>query len=377
MVTGLQRPWEHGKTRDPTWCNALIHQVSGEDWNAVQLALSTASPSVSAYNPRLTPLYVNVGAGIQTPSAEQAQNYDRAQTQRKEAIVGQGQVGSISAAAIANFDANTSAASVQLIELSERLSELRRLSDANGGEELSIQYALEAPLTLVSRREGQTVPVLRHTTSANFYHVATPVLTAAVFREAELSNSSGFDLLGGRVNIYLDGEFTGRTDIPSIARGQNLALGFGVDGQLRARRTVADRRDSVQGGNRQVTVTGEIVLDNFKTTPVTVQVRERTPFNEDSASLRVSIGEMSHPLSEDPDYLRFQKPKGVLLWDLSVNPGTGDTVTTLRYSYSLEFDKNLTLQDISNEQKSRLREEFLNETRRAALKGKESIKWKK
>ena len=248
MVTGLQRPWEHGKTRDPTWCNALIHQVSGEDWNAVQLALSTASPSVSAYNPRLTPLYVNVGAGIQTPSAEQAQNYDRAQTQRKEAIVGQGQVGSISAAAIANFDANTSAASVQLIELSERLSELRRLSDANGGEELSIQYALEAPLTLVSRREGQTVPVLRHTTSANFYHVATPVLTAAVFREAELSNSSGFDLLGGRVNIYLDGEFTGRTDIPSIARGQNLALGFGVDGQLRARRTVADRRDSVQGG---------------------------------------------------------------------------------------------------------------------------------
>jgi uncharacterized protein (TIGR02231 family) len=43
--------------------NALIHQVSGEDWKEAKLALSTASPKTSAYNPRLAPLYVDVTTG--------------------------------------------------------------------------------------------------------------------------------------------------------------------------------------------------------------------------------------------------------------------------------------------------------------------------
>lgn len=43
--------------------NAIVQQVSGEDWSDVKLALSTASPSVGAYNPQLSPLLVRVQPG--------------------------------------------------------------------------------------------------------------------------------------------------------------------------------------------------------------------------------------------------------------------------------------------------------------------------
>lgn len=344
--------------------NALIHQVSGEDWNEAKIALSTASPKTSAYNPRLAPLYVGISSDAAAQAADgNAASYKSAVAKRNDAIKSQYRGTSMDEIASQNFLANDSAASVQLIELSERLSELR-LMDQDGEDDLSIRYELPSPVTLVSRRDAQMVPVLHHQSPANFYHVSVPILTTSVFREAELANTTSRDLLGGQVNIFLDGEFKGRTDIPSIAQGRTFTLGFGVDGQIKARRTLVDRREDVQGGNRQVAITAEITIDNFKQEPVKLRIRERMPFMEDDAKLRVSIGETSHVLSANADYIRYEKPKGILRWDLEAPPGSLDKSTALRYTYSLEFDKSLTLRDISQEQKQRAQQEFLQESKK-------------
>ncbi len=340
--------------------NALIHQVSGEDWKEAKLALSTASPKTSAYNPRLAPLYVDVTTGGGGSPHANADSYKAAVDEKNVAIKSQFRGKSTDEIASQNFRANDSAASVQLIELSERLSELR-LMDQGGEEDLSIRYELSTPISVVSRRDAQMVPVLQHQSPADFYHVAVPILTTSVFREAELANATGRDLLGGQVNVFLDGEFKGRTEISSVARGRTFTLGFGVDGQVKARRTLVDRRDDVQGGNRQVSVSSEIIIDNFKQEAVKIRLRERMPFMEDATNLRVSIGEMSQPLSANADYLRYEKPKGILRWDIEAPPGSLDKSTSLRYTYSLEFDKSLTLRDISKEQKQRAQQEFLQE----------------
>ena len=342
--------------------NALIHQVSGEDWNDAKISLSTASPKTSAYNPRLAPLYVGVSNTTTSPNASSnAAFYKTAVEKRNVAIKSQYLGKSMDEIASQNFLANDSAASVQLIELSERLSELR-LMDEGGEEDFSIRYELATPVTLISRRDAQMVPVIHHSSPAKFYHVAVPILTTSVFREAEIMNTSSRDFLGGQVNIFLDGEFKGRTDIPSIARGRTFTLGFGADGQVKARRALVDRREDVQGGNRQVSITAEVTLDNFKQQAVSLRIRERIPFMEDATNLRVSTGEMNHPLSADADYVRYEKSKGILRWDLEIPPGSAEKSTALRYNYSLEFDKNLTLRDISQEQKSRAQKEFINDS---------------
>ncbi len=348
--------------------NAIVHQVSGEDWSAVKLALSTASPSVGAYNPQLSPLFVRVQTGAaqeQSQTAAQSK-YSQALTHRQEALARQFRGNSIDEMLRANFAANESAASVQLMELTERIGNLRAL-EGGKAEQGSVVYAIERPVSLQSRRDAQMVPVLAGRMKSKFYHVAAPVLTSSVFREASLGNNTGRDLLGGKVNVFLDGEFTGRTDIPTIASGQGFAISFGVDSQLRARRSLADRAEIVQGGNRQFSFTYEIVVDNFKQAPVRLILRDRTPNTGDIDTLRVALGETSHPLSQDADYQRFDKPKGLLMWDVEIKPGAGPAATTLRYAYSVEYDKSLTLQDIGGPEKDRMREEFMQKAR--ATKG--------
>ena len=93
-----------------------------------------------------------------------------------------------------------------------------------------------------------------------------------------------------------------------------------------------------------------------------MRIRERIPFMEDTSDLRVSTGEMSHPLSANADYVRYEKSKGILRWDLEVPAGSAEKSTALRYAYSLEFDKSLTLRDISQEQKKRAQKEFVNDS---------------
>jgi uncharacterized protein (TIGR02231 family) len=346
--------------------NAIVHQVSGEDWSHVKLALSTASPSVGAYNPQLSPLFVRVQQGAaQEESRTVAQTkYSQALTLRQEALARQFRGNSIDEMLRANFSANESAASVQLMELNERIGNLRAL-EGGKSEQGSVVYAIERPVSLQSRRDAQMVPVLSGRMKSKFYHVAAPVLTSSVFREASLGNNTGRDLLGGKVNVFLDGVFTGRTDIPTIASGQGFAISFGVDSQLRARRSLVDRSEIVQGGNRQFSFTYEIVVDNFKETPVRLILRDRTPNTGDVDTLRVGMGESSHPLSKDADYQRFDKPKGLLMWDIEVKPGAGPSATTLRYAYTVEYDKSLTLQDIGGQEKDRLREEFIQKGRAA------------
>ena len=349
--------------------NAIVHQVSGEDWSDVKLALSTASPSEGAYNPQLSPLFVRVQPGVDAGEESRAaaqSKYSQALASRQEALVRQFRGNSINEMLLANFAANDSAASVQLMELTERIGNLRALEDGKS-EPGSVVYNIERPVSLQSRRDAQMVPVLSGRMKSKFYYVAAPVLTSSVFREASLNNNTGRDLLGGKVNVFLDGEFTGRTDIPTIASGQGFAISFGVDSQLSARRSLVDRTENVQGGNRQFFFTYEIVVDNFKQAAARLILRDRMPNTGESDTLRVAAGETSQPLSQDADYQRFDKPKGLLMWDLEIKPGAGPSATTLRYSYSAEYDKNLTVQDIGGPEKERVLEEFMQKAR--ATKG--------
>ena len=171
--------------------NAIVQQVSGEDWSDVKLALSTASPSVGAYNPQLSPLFVRVqtgGAKEESRTAAQTK-YAQAQASRQEALVRQFRGNSVDEMLQANFAANESAASVQLMELTERIGNLRAI-EGGKAEPGSVVYNIERPVSLQSRRDAQLVPVLAGRMKSKFYHVAAPVLTASVFREASLNNLS-------------------------------------------------------------------------------------------------------------------------------------------------------------------------------------------
>ncbi|HUT35001.1 MAG TPA: DUF4139 domain-containing protein [Planctomycetota bacterium] len=328
--------------------NALVHQMSGEDWTGVSLTLSTASPALAAQGPGVAPFRVSLAqAAGQQPAQgkdvagkfQMAQKRLRESAGRQQALVG------AKDNLDANWEMNRAANDGQWAELAagrEVLDAMRREPGTTEGP--SVSYALATPVSLASRADQQMLRIQDMELASQFYHVATPVLTAFVYREAEMTNSAAEVLLGGPVSVYLDGHFVGRGELPTVARGESFVMGFGADPQLRARRELLDKSESVQGGNREVSLKVRLAIENYKDTEVKVRLFDRIPLPERKSDIRVTLGEMgTDKLSDDKLYLRLGQPKGILRWDITVPAkASGEKSRLLEYSYKIELDRNLT-----------------------------------
>ena len=266
--------------------------MSGEDWKDVKLTLSTASPSIAATRPVLTPLHIvsvdptrlnregesaePASDPFEEPAADdQADEFaEMVQALREQQQAAEAE--SVSdpwtyASDERDLALNTLANRLQEIELKAASRSWQTLApDVN--EDLGIQvYALSQPVSLDARREQQLVQILETQLAGEIYHVATPLLSTYAYREAELTNTQPCGLLGGPATVYLDDRFVGCTQIPSTASGQSLTIGCGADQQVRTRRELRDKQDQVQGGNRQLKFVYRLVLSNFKDEPVAVR----------------------------------------------------------------------------------------------------------
>ncbi len=331
---------------------AVVVQTSGEDWNGVQLNLSTASPDTSAAGPSLTPFRVQVvdnfamgGLGVEMQAASNSVDF-----QSRSAELRQQQSAVESQYAAKNSEAdnrtrdvalNAVANTLQSMELQVASGQLKSLA-ADAADQLANQvYPIEQAISLASQPEQQFVQILRTELTGELYHVATPLLSSFAYREADLVNDRREGLLGGPATVYLDHRFVGQTAIPSIASGQHLIVGFGADPQVRTRRELLDKLDEVQGGNRHLTFKVRLVLANFKDEPVEIRLFDRLPLAGQTSQVSVQPLEFDQPVSKDGLYARLQRPKGVLRWDLLVPAERfGEAAYDVDYSFRVEFDRN-------------------------------------
>ena len=208
---------------------------------------------------------------------------------------------------------------------------------------LAVSYPLAGRHSLASRDDLQTIQIAALEVPAEFYRLAQPTLTRYVYRQAQLANSSQTVLLQGKVNAYLDGKFAGTGTVPLVRPGQRFTAGFGVDTRLTARQRLVSRYEKVMGGNMEIELTNQILLENFSDEPIAVRVLDRYPVPSEEKIL-VSFLDAKPKLSADPVYERFEKPRNILRWDVDVPAkATEDKALGLQYQFKLMYPKSLRL----------------------------------
>jgi len=203
---------------------------------------------------------------------------------------------------------------------------------------------LPTRLTIPSRNDEQVIEIAKLDMTPKFYYKAVPVLTPNVYRLADLTNSTDHVLLPGDATMYLNGDFVGQTRLPLVAAGKPFTAGFGVDPQLQVSRTLLDRTRTTQGGNQVLTFKYRIMLSSYKTTPVPVQVWDRTPHAETAQTLAINVTNPKPELSTDPLYVRDEKTRGILRWDVTIDPKQhGEKAMSIDYEFKMELDKNVNI----------------------------------
>jgi hypothetical protein len=341
---------------------AAIQQMSGEDWGDVAMTLSTATPSLVSRAPELKAMTVSLaGLEVNKPAGQVAYalKKDEFAQQRKELEkarnIGQAgpQSGPVSAGAFqaqwagerdADRGLNTLAVDEQMLDLlaSDKVvrSATREPATDKDGK-LSITYSLAARTSLPSRADRQQVQIASLSMPAEFYKVATPVLTEFVYDEARAINASPMVLLAGPAATYVEGRFVGGGQVPTVSTGEPFIVGLGIDSSLRASRELVEKGESVQGGNRVVDLTYRLAVENFGDEPAKVRLLDRLPKAKES-EVKLTLVDPGQPLA--PEAVQSQKKDGILRWDISA-PGKsgGEKAWALEYKFRLEHDKQMTL----------------------------------
>jgi hypothetical protein len=348
---------------------AAMTQQTGEDWTNVAITLSTAAPLLNAAPPDLLALEVSITPGGQLAGTrggqpvpgspgggpgggqggfampnssaylkdldKQSQGLrDRAQSRlnnKEEAAGGK--------------DANDAAAIEQYRDLFVSREDVRRgdAPDVFGGGP-SVTYRLKDKISLPSRNDDQVLEITKLELTPKFYYKAVPILTPHVYKLADLTNATDYILLPGEATMYIGTDFVGQTRLPLVAIGKPFTVGFGADPQLQVQRKLIDKTQTTQGGNQVLTFKYRILLSSYKTNTVDVQVWDRMPHAEAMQTIAVSLVKSDLKLSEDSLYLRDERPKNLLRWDVKLEPKhNGEKALAIEYEYKIEFDRNVNI----------------------------------
>lgn len=356
-----QYKFRAGKPNEPVQLEylAAVSQNTGEDWNQVQIVLSTAQPMLNAAPPELKALEVSlapvtaaspnvpnravqsvVAPSLDHLSPQQLQMQSRELRSKALKDFRENRTDS------ANLAINDAAAIEQWCEINpaaNAASERPSDPDQAGQEGPSVTFRLPATLSLPSRRDEQILPITRLDLKPDYYYKAVPVLTSHVYRQADLVNQSDYVLLPGEATMYLDSDFVGRSTLPLIAIGARFTVGFGSDPQLQVQRKLLDRSRTIQGGNQVLKYDYRILVSSYKNEPAKLQLWERLPHAE-NPNIAITLVSQTPELCKDPLYLREERTKNLLRWDLTIEPhSSGEKAVTVSYQYRVELDRQMQL----------------------------------
>jgi uncharacterized protein (TIGR02231 family) len=259
-------------------CEAVVWQRTEEDWKDVEMAFSTARPTLGANPPRL------VEDRLYLRDKTQQEKHTVEVTIREETIQTTGEGGARPAEGMPGLD--------------------------DGGEPLTLK-ALHR-VTLPSDGHPHRVPLFQFTAPANAELVGTPEHSPLVHRVARFANKGSSVLLAGPVDLVRTSGYVGRAQLTFAGVGEKVKLGFGSEDALRIARQVETKLDTNRlTGRKTRTHFVKLFLSNTGSRPEQIAIEERMPVSEVEAVEVELLKDKAKPaptkVSQD-GIIRFEVP---------------------------------------------------------------------
>jgi uncharacterized protein (TIGR02231 family) len=277
---------------------AEITQNTGEDWQDVDLAVSTVRTAKGGNAPDLRPLIVRYQA---PPRLEPR-----------------------AAMAPASMLPTPPAAGVPLQArksevANDKLAATEQEAEADTGGFQAV-YRIAGRVSVAANEGTKSFRIASAAIVPDLLVRAVPALDSTAFLEASFKHAEDVPLLPGRVALYRDDIFVGRGQIPMYSRDEIVHLGFGADDAVKIARSTVRQTE----GSAGIISTAKTELRSFKTTvrnghdvPIHVVVEDQIPVSEnDDVKVEMMTTTTTPPTERDVGNRR-----GVLAWSFDAMPG--------------------------------------------------------
>lgn len=284
---------------------AEVNQKTGENWQEVEMSLSTSQPMGFRDLPELSPCYLKK----YTPPRE---------------VIHANQM--IMSSAPRPMSKSRQASDADFEEL--RDAPIAEVNDQG----VSMHFELPHAVSIPSKDSSTRVNIVTLSLPTEVDLLIVPKITAEAFRRVKLTNDSKFTLMPGRVALFFDGEYLGESYFELIPAGGKKEISFGADQRIVVEREILQQEVSkkiLQDRNARV-YKYQIKITNPSNETLKAEIQENIPVSrEDDIKVRLDVVE---PKPTKVDELNR------MTWNLSLSP---HSTTLLRYEFSVEAPRDV------------------------------------
>jgi uncharacterized protein (TIGR02231 family) len=305
---------------------AQVKQSTGEDWNDVNIVLSTAKVNVSGSLPEPEPWFLR-------PYQPRQERWNKSIALESSMPGAKVNVGSPAA----SFDAVGG----------EILREVNKAEYAYSVQEekgVSVVYKITKPATVKSDGAEYKLPVSAQVLKSAFSYSAYPRLSPFAYLGSKVTNAKELQLLGGRVNVFLDGDFVGVSQIKNVAPQEEFDLYLGVDENVKVKRELLEKKvdetliANIAATTKRTIYRYKVTLENYKPKNIKAKLFEAIPISQDDR-IKVKMDKVSlEPKEKD-----YKDKKGVWLWELELAPKEKKEIF---FSYVIEHPREMEIEGL-------------------------------
>lgn len=295
---------------------AQISQRTGEDWNNVNVTLSTLRPNAGTQLPQLKPWVLDF---MPEPRAGVANRYNN------ELALGSLQ----EAPAIASTQQKVMRKSVTT-PLSQQHS---RLIYAD----FSAEYIVPNLISLSSGSNKRRFALSSQQLDSTIKLASSPRFDPRVMILATVKYQDEFPLLAGSISLYRNGNFVGATSLKQKLSGEKIELSFGEDDKVSLKFSPdpdKKRKDGLLFGKRKVVERHyKVSVTSNHSKPFPISISDVLPVASEESIKVKSLGVL-------PTKRGLDGKKGVVSWDKTL---LAKTELQIQYGYSVSYPEDETV----------------------------------
>jgi uncharacterized protein (TIGR02231 family) len=260
----------------------MVQQSTGENWEQVSLALSTARPSQAAILPELQPRYLQVYTPPPAPvpltalpaGAYQPQAMPLSRAAKKHAPGASDEETAPSLMGAFTFGG----AAEELLPAPAPASVVTATVEQAG---TAYVFRVGRSVDIPSDNSPHKTTIALDSLPCEFDYVSAPVIEQNVHLRATVTNTTERVLLLGDSSIFLSGEYVGTTKVKMTAPREQFEIFLGIDDTIKVKREETERSVEkgtiLQGDLRRTTYGYRIIVHNYAAFPRNIVLRDQLP----------------------------------------------------------------------------------------------------
>lgn len=302
---------------------AQVFQNSGEDWDNIQLNISTNNPFQNKTLPTMHPWYIDY-------NNYQMQEKDRSDKKKSLEI---------------NRNVNYSPAPATQAE--EVLMDAvytnnngvayNALTSANFttvvDHMISAEFQIDLPYSIKSNNEQHMVLIKNMNIPASYRYYSIPKLDQQAYLIAELTNLADLQLVPAPANIFFDGSYIGETYLNPSQLDDTINFSLGKDPNIIIRRALMKNecKEKIVGNMKERIMSYNIEMRNLKSAPIDIVILDQIPITT-NPEIEISALEL--------DKGKLNDKTGKIEWTINLKPKENKNINL---KYRVKHNKDMQL----------------------------------